>query len=160
MESIDTATLRAEWRERLVRVNTELSALLVLNHGRPEAVLLSEATWLRGCLTVPVADADRHWRAASDVRSGLSAVRTAAYLAGQHTLIRKLYGTLYKDDSAARSQGVIAPCDWVRRALPELAWKDSGAAGDRPPVRDSGLRWVDGGRAAGDPARRSTVHRR
>ncbi|WP_157535314.1 hypothetical protein [Nocardia inohanensis] len=126
MESIDTATLRAEWRDHIIRVNSGAGALIVLNRGRPEAVLLSEAIWLRGCGAVPVPESDRCWRAASDVRSGLSAVRTSAHLAGQHTLIGKLYGTLYKDDSGTELQGVIAPCDWVRRALPELGRRSAG----------------------------------
>ncbi|MGW4351869.1 type II toxin-antitoxin system Phd/YefM family antitoxin [Nocardia sp. NPDC004582] len=121
MKTIDSAELRASWRVVLAAVRTGAEAFVILRHGRPEAVLLSAAQWLTGCVNVPVAEVDRRARAASDVRSGLRAVRTAAHASGQHTLIQKQYGPLFKDGSAAHVEAVIAPYDWVRRSLPELA---------------------------------------
>ncbi|WP_433562253.1 type II toxin-antitoxin system Phd/YefM family antitoxin [Nocardia sp. CA-151230] len=120
MKSIDTATLRASWRDVLAEARTGAEAFVILQHGRPEAVLLSEAEWLLGGATVPVLERDQRCWAASDVRSCLRAVRTAAHMHGRHTLIRKPYGSLFKDGSAMQFVAVIAPYEWVRQALPEL----------------------------------------
>ncbi|MGW4244356.1 type II toxin-antitoxin system Phd/YefM family antitoxin [Nocardia sp. NPDC004722] len=120
MKSIETAILRATWRDVLAQVRAGTETYVILQHGRPEAVLMSEAQWLQGCAKVPVPEGDRrHW-AASDARSCLRAVRTAADMRGQHALIRKLYGTLFKDGSARHFEAVIAPCEWVCQSLPEL----------------------------------------
>lgn len=108
------------WRDVLAEARSGTEAIVILQHGNPQAVMLSEATWRAGCAKVPVPDQDRRVRAASDVRSGLRAVRTAAHCAGQHTLIRKLYGSLCKDTPEELLDAVIAPYDWVQRSLPEL----------------------------------------
>ncbi|WP_405136943.1 hypothetical protein [Nocardia sp. NBC_01388] len=65
-------------------------------------------------------ETNQRLRAASDARSSLRAVRMAAHRGGQHTLIRKLYGTLFRDGSAAQLVAVIAPYDWARMSLPGL----------------------------------------
>ncbi|MRH89722.1 hypothetical protein GFY24_20120 [Nocardia sp. SYP-A9097] len=120
MKSIDTAALRVTWRDAIAKVCSGAEEFVILQRGRPEAVLLSESNWLLGCTKIPVPEANQLLRAASDARSSLRAVRTAAHLRGQHTLIRKLYGTLYRDGSGAQLVAVIAPYDWVRMSLPEL----------------------------------------
>ncbi|MEU6586139.1 hypothetical protein [Nocardia sp. NPDC046763] len=120
VKGVDTRTLRAEWRFRIGEVTADTEALVVFNRGRAEAVLLSGAAWLGGCRKIPVSERDQRYWAASDARSGLSAARTAAYVSGQHTLIRKLYGTLLESEAAAEPEAVIAPYEWALRALPEL----------------------------------------
>ncbi|MGW4249108.1 hypothetical protein [Nocardia sp. NPDC004722] len=120
MKGLDTSTVRAEWREILGEVNADAGTFVILRHGRPEAVLLSQRIWTQGCRVLPVPDADRRYRASSDVRSGLRSVRSAAVQRGEHTLIQRLYGPLFKDATAMTIAAVVSPYAWVRQALPEL----------------------------------------
>lgn len=113
------------WRDVIAKARTGPEGFVILQRGRPEAVLLPESAWRLGCTRVPVPEADQRFRAASDARSSLSAVRTAAHRGGQHTLIRKLYGSLFRDGSAVQLLAVIAPYDWVRISLPELEDSDA-----------------------------------
>ncbi|MFE3059120.1 helix-turn-helix domain-containing protein [Nocardia sp. NPDC059239] len=112
-----TAILRASWREVFAEACAGTEAFVILQRGRPEAVRLSEANWLTGCVKVSVPEWNRQRWAVSDVRSSLRAV---AHVSGRHTLIRKLYGPLLRDGSDETIDAVIAPCDWVRMSLPEL----------------------------------------
>ncbi|GAB2550973.1 hypothetical protein [Nocardia heshunensis] len=120
MKGLDTSTVRAEWRDILGEVYADAETFVILKHGRPEAVLLSQRAWTQGCRVLPVPDADRRYRASSDVRSGLRSVRSAAVQRGEHTLIQRLYGPLFKDPAALTIAAVVSPYSWVRRALPEL----------------------------------------
>ncbi|UFS93664.1 type II toxin-antitoxin system Phd/YefM family antitoxin [Nocardia huaxiensis] len=113
MRSIDSRALRMSWRTVLADACTGGEAYVILRRGRPEAVLVSQASWLRGCAKIPVPVANQRLIAASDARSSLSAVRTAAHTSGRHTLIRKRYGSLFRADSPAEFDAVIAPYDWL-----------------------------------------------
>ncbi|MBF6388174.1 type II toxin-antitoxin system Phd/YefM family antitoxin [Nocardia farcinica] len=121
MKLVDATRVRNNLASYVDDAQADEDAYAIQSRGRIDSVLLSPASWRRGCdaeAGVPV-DADFVQRAPlGTLRENFSAYRKAADKSGIHTLITRHDDKRVDPDKAVAA--VIAPYAWVRSALGDL----------------------------------------